>query len=124
MYYTHGDTVIFRSDRPERTPPHTRKRAREREAEERVQEPRRSQPSVEQVLAMRVSELEERLARIEAELQAAREVEVARPAPPTPRQGGGGRQRQGQAPGEVKVSLHAEGGAQATVGQVRMRNDE
>lgn len=108
MYYTHGDTVIFRSDRPERTPQRPRQRAPEREREERPVE-----PSTRQVLLNRVSALEERIARLEAEL------EEARQAPPRPERQSSG-PRVAPSGGQVKVSLHADGGTQATVGQVRM----
>lgn len=108
MYYTHGDTVIYRSDTPKRNP--QRFEQRERPAEK---EPRPAEPSTRQVLTARIYQLEERLARLEADLEEARQASVQ----PAPRKGGGPRQGQG---GEVKVSLHAEGGTQATVGQVRM----
>lgn len=112
MFYTHGDTVVFRSDRPDRQE-RTQPRARQRE-----REPRPAEPSLEQRLAERVAQLEERLARLEAELAEAREAGDR----PAPRRAGGGA-RKGQA-GEVKVSLHAEGGAQASVGQVRMLSQD
>ncbi|MFZ5814480.1 MAG: hypothetical protein ACOY93_04175 [Bacillota bacterium] len=109
MYYTHGDTVIFRSDRLERPP--------ERRRRERDPGVRPSKPSPEQVLTARILQLEERLARLEAEL------EQARQAPP-PRQGGQTRGRSGKGEQAVRVSLHAQGGAQATVGEVRLLQDD
>lgn len=118
MYYTHGDTVVYRSDRPEKSDRKERPRRSRDLGGEPEQEPRRfeCQPAVEQVLAERVQQLEERLARLEAELEEARQYSARQ----APRQGG---VIPVQAPGQrgqVKVSLHAEGGAQATVGQVRM----
>ncbi|MFZ5823842.1 MAG: hypothetical protein ACOY94_05875 [Bacillota bacterium] len=110
MYYTHGDMVIYRSDRPERTPQRPRVRTPEREPGERPVE-----PSTKQVLLRRVSELEERLARLEAELEEARPG--GRPAQRQAHEAG---PRQHPRSSEVKVSLHAEGGTQATVGPVRM----
>lgn len=115
MYYTHGDTVIYRSDRPERTPQRPWQRAPEREREARPAE-----PSTRQLLMRRVSALEERLTRLEAELEEARQAS-ARPAQ---RQGQSNGPRLAPGGGEVKVSLHAEGGTQATVGQVRMVSQE
>lgn len=119
MSYTHGDTVIFRSDRPERSLPRSRLREPERDRE---REPRHAQPRAEQIWETRLSVLEERLARLEAELAEAREAARHQPDPPVARSGGS-KGKKGQA-GGVKVSLHAEGGAQATVGEVRMRSDE
>lgn len=119
MFYGDGETVIFRSGDPrhQRGPSRRGKRAPEPEYEERRAAPA---PSLGQVLNERMAHLEARLERLEAQLEQARQAA----APPAPPAGGGGRRSRGGQGGEVKVSLHAEGGAQATVGTVRMISEE
>jgi len=102
MYYTHGDTVVFRSTRPERVAPRFDQRLRGPERESR-----RVERSADTLLE-RIERLEARVAELEAELRSARR-HAARGAP------GAGE----QPAGEVRVSVHAEGGTHATVGPVR-----
>lgn len=107
MYYSHGDTVIFRSDRPQRPFVPSRERGQ-----------RPSAPPLEIVLADRVAQLEARLSQLEASLTEARQAQAQAPSRSAPKKGGS------KGPGEVRVSLQADGGSQATVGQVRMLQEE
>lgn len=106
MYYTHGDTVVFRSNRPERVTPRFDQRSRGPERESR----RVERPA--DTLLERLEKLEARVAELEAELKAARRH-------PSRAASGPGE----QPAGEVRVSLHAEGGTHATVGPVRFIHD-
>lgn len=115
MYYSHGDTVIFRSDRSQRPFVPSRER-------ERGQGHRPSAPPLEIVLADRVAQLEARLSQLETALTAAREAQAA--AATTAAARPGSKKGGGKGPSEVRVSLQADGGAQATVGQVRMLQEE
>lgn len=107
MYYTtHGDTVVYRSNRPDRAASRSDPRLRAPERESR----RLERPA--DALLERLERLEARVAELEAELRAAR------------RHAGRGKPGQeAQAGGEVRVSVHAEGGTHATVGPVRIVHD-
>lgn len=120
MYYTNGDTLVFRADsRTEWSPSRRRERA---PGLDQVREPRRAERSAEHPLADRVAQLEARLERLEADLAEARQAQAVQATSPSPSRGG---RRSRSNPGnEVKVSLHAEDGAQATVGQVRMLSED
>lgn len=106
MYYSDGETLIFRSDQQRRPP--TRQAARGPQ--------RATAPDWNQLVA-RMSKLEERLSLLEQRLamaQSAPSPERRAKEPeeiPTP-----------VAAGNVRVSLHAEGGAVATVGPVKVEH--
>ncbi len=111
MYYSHGDTVIYRSTEQRLgQPPRGRQAPR-----------RRREPVPEASLSDRIARLEARIAELEEELAVGRMGGGRRPTAPLV--GETGARNMPQVPESIKVSLHAGNGAHATVGQVRVEHD-
>lgn len=107
MYYSDGETLIFRSDQQRRPPPRQAPR-----------EPQRATAPDWNQLVARMSKLEERLSQLEQRLAAAQSAPPAR--------------RRAQEPedlpttiaaSDIRVSLHADGGAMATVGPIKIEHE-
>lgn len=107
MYYSDGETLVFRSDQQRRPP-----------ARQAPREPQRAVAPDWNQLVARMSKLEERIGQLEQLLAAAQSA-------PTP----GRRAKEPEAVptaitgSDVRVSLHAAGGTMAAVGPVKVQQE-